>query len=220
MSDSNRAEVAFKQLRHKLLNGDYLPGTLLSESELADSLGMSRTPVRAAITQLEKEGYVQTLSKRGVLVKGVDIDELYDMFDLLDALYNFALDRIEEYHYELDLEAMRGHLDRMIQASEQKNHREYYEYGMMFMNTMLEAIENRSIQETFQRYKDKIIFFVVSYRSTKGSTRPYTGKQLYSDIYVLLTERKFQEAKVALREHKRKTRDDLLRRGFGAAVSP
>jgi len=220
MTDSNRADVAYTQLRLKLLNGEYLPGTLLSESELAEGLGMSRTPVRAAITQLEKEGYVQTLSKRGILVKGVDIDELYDMFDLLDALYHFALDRIEEYRYELDLDTMRAHLDRMIQASEQKNHREYYEYGMLFMSTMLEAIENRSILETFHRYKDKIIYFVVSYRTTKGSNRPYTGKQLYSDIYVLLTEGKFQETKVALREHKRKTRDDLLRRGFGATVTP
>jgi len=218
MSDSNRAEVAYTQLRHKLLSGDYLPGTLLSESELAEGLGMSRTPVRAAIAQLEKEGYVQTLMKRGILVKGIDVDELYDMFDLLDALYNFALDRIEEYQYELDLETMRGHLERMILASEQRNHREYYEYGMNFMSTILAAVENRSIQETFQRYKDKIIFFVVSYRSTRGSNRPYTGKQLYSDIYVLLTEKKYRETKIALREHKRKTRDDLLRRGFSATA--
>lgn len=216
MSDFSLTEVAYKQLRHKLLSGEYLPGTLLSESDLAVSLNMSRTPVRAAITQLEKDGYVQTLMKRGILVKGIDINELYDMFDLLNALYVFALDRIEEYQYELDFDTLRGYLEKMIEASEQKKHREYYEYGMMFMSTILSTIENRSIQETFERYKDKILYYVVSYRSTKGSNRPYTGKKLYADIYRLLTEGKFQEAKIAIREHKRKTREDLLRSGSGS----
>jgi DNA-binding GntR family transcriptional regulator len=211
VSDQSLASVAYKQLRNQLLNGEYLPGTLLSESELASKLGMSRTPIRAAISQLEQDGYVQTLLKRGILVKGIDIDELYDMFDLLDALYMFALDRIEEYQYQLDLEVMRDHLNKMIEASEQKQHRAYYEHGLLFMSGILTALENRSIQETFDRYKDKILFYVVSYRSTKGSNRPYTGRKLNSDIYVLLTERKFQEAKLLIREHKRKTRDGLLR---------
>lgn len=214
MSDLPLAAVAYQELRQRLLGGQYLPGQLLSESELASGLGMSRTPVRAAVMQLEKEGFLETLVKRGILVKGIDIKELYDMFDLLNALYLFALDRMEQYHYEPDFERLRGYLNRLIEASERKQHREYYESGLMFMSTLLSTLENRSIMETFDRYKDKVLYFVVAYRETRGSNRPYTGKKLYAEIYRHLTERNFAEAKLAIQESKLSSREELLRSGF------
>lgn len=216
MSDLPLAEVAYQELRQRLLSGQYLPGHLLSESELASGLGMSRTPVRAAVMQLEKEGFLETLVKRGILVKGIDVKELYDMFDLLNALYLFALDRMEQHQFEPDYARLRHYLDQLVEASERKMHREYYESGLMFMSTLLSTIDNRSIMETFDRYKDKVLFFVVAYRSTKGSNRPYTGKKLYAEIYRHLTEGNYVEAKAAIQESKRNSREELLRNGFKA----
>lgn len=216
MSDLPLAEVAYQELRQRLLSGQYLPGHLLSESELASGLGMSRTPVRAAVMQLEKEGFLETLVKRGILVKGIDVKELYDMFDLLNALYLFALDRMEQHQFEPDYARLRHYLDQLVEASERKMHREYYESGLMFMSTLLSTIDNRSIMETFDRYKDKVLFFVVAYRSTKGSNRPYTGKKLYAEIYRHLTEGNYVEAKAAIQESKRNSREELLRNGFMA----
>ncbi|MBN2981300.1 MULTISPECIES: GntR family transcriptional regulator [Cohnella] len=204
------AEFAYQEIRQKLLNGEYLPGTLLSENELANGLGMSRTPLRDAVMQLEKDGFVETLFKRGILVKQIDIMEVFDIFELLTALYIYALDYMEEYHYKVDLNALRMYLDKIIEASEKQKYREYYESGLMFMGSLLGTIENRVIQETFNRYKDKILFFVVAHRSTKGSNRPYTGKKLYSEIYLHLTEGNFQAAKAAILESKRKSREEVL----------
>ncbi|RKN65467.1 GntR family transcriptional regulator [Paenibacillus ginsengarvi] len=213
MTDLPLADIAYRELRHKLLNADYLPGQLLSEGELAEGLSMSRTPVRAAIARLEKEGYVETLKKRGVLVKGVDIKELYDMFDLMSALYFYALDVAEHHQYEIDLQAMQAHLTELIEASEHKRYRDYYENGLLFMRTILSAIENRSMLETFDTYKDKILFFVVAHRSVKGENRPYTGKKLYAEIYRLLSEGHYAEAKKAILESKWNVRDELVRSG-------
>ncbi|MDG0809295.1 GntR family transcriptional regulator [Cohnella rhizosphaerae] len=214
MSDLPLAEVAYQELRQRLLSGKYLPGQLLSESELASGLGMSRTPVRAAVMQLEKEGFLETLVKRGILVKGIDVKELYDMFDLLNALYLFVLERMEQDQYEPDFERMRYYLDLLIEASERKMHREYYESGLMFMSTLLSTIGNRSIMETFDRYKDKVLYVVVAYRSTEGSNRPYTGKKLYAEIYRHLTEGNYVEAKAAIQASKRNSREELLRNGY------
>lgn len=211
MSESPLVDVAYQAIHHKLLNGIYLPGMLLSESELSEELGMSRTPVRAAVSLLEKEGFVRTLKKRGILVQGVEVQELYDIYDLLTALYVFALDRIEEYHYEMDLETLRVYLDEMNRASENKENRKYYECGLMFMRTMLSTIENRSILETFDRYKDKLLFFVVAYRSTAGSNRPYTGKRLYAELLRHFTDKNYSEAKKYLQHFKLGSQEELLR---------
>ena len=77
MSNPPLVETAYLHIRQKLLNGDFLPGTLLSENELATEMSMSRTPVRDAMALLSREGFVETLKKRGILVKGIDIKELY-----------------------------------------------------------------------------------------------------------------------------------------------
>lgn len=213
MSDLPLVEIAYQEIRQKLLNAEYLPGNLLSESELASGLNMSRTPIRAAIAQLEKEGFVETLKKRGILVKEIDIKELYDIFDLMTALYFYALDVTEQHQYEIDLDTMKLYLDKLIEASEQKRYRDYYENGLLFMNTILATIDNRCIQQTFDTYKDKLLFFVVAHRSIKGTNRPYTGKKLYADIYRLLTEGNFKEAKKAILESKWNVREELIRSG-------
>ncbi|MWC29691.1 GntR family transcriptional regulator [Paenibacillus sp. MMS18-CY102] len=216
MSDLPLVDVAYQSIRQQLLNGAYLPGDLFSETDLASKLGMSRTPIRAAISLLEKEGFVQTLYKRGILVKGVDIKDLYDIFDLLSALYSYALDRMDNESYELDLDTLRHHYGQMVLASEQQQYRVYYEHGLMFMHTLLAAVQNRFIIETFNLYKDKLLFYVVTYRLTKGSNRPYTGRQLYEEIYKKLEAGNYQEAKTIIMQYTQNIREDLLRNGYSS----
>lgn len=211
MSELPLVDIAYRQIRQKLLNGDYLPGTLLSESELAAGLNMSRTPIRDAITLLAREGFVETLKKRGILVKGVDIKELYDMFDLMTALYFYVLDVVEHHQYEIDLASMKEYLDRLIEASERKHYRDYYENCLFFMRTLLSTIHNQSILQTFDMYKDKILYFVVIHRSFNSPNRPYTGKKLYAEIYRLLAEGSIADTKKAILESKWNVREELVR---------
>ena len=211
MSGSPLVDIAYEKIRHNLLNADYAPGVLLSESELAAQLNMSRTPVRDAIRLLEKEGFVQTLSKRGIRVNAIEVQELFDIFDLLNALYLYALDVVEQYHDEIDLLKMGTYLDRLIEASDRKRYREYYENGLLFMRTLLEATHNRHILQTFDAYKDKVLFFVVAHRSYKRPNRPYTGRAVYSEMYRCLTDGDVRGARTTLRNSKWHVRDELLR---------
>ncbi|QNK60193.1 GntR family transcriptional regulator [Paenibacillus sp. PAMC21692] len=214
MSEIPLVDKAYQSIRQQLLDGAHLPGDLFSESDLAEKLGMSRTPVRAAVSLLEKEGFVQTLYKRGILVKGIDIKDLYDIFDLLGALYSFALDRMAQGMYELDLEAMQSHYDRLVKASEEQKYREYYENGLMFMRTLLTALQNRYMIDTFELHRDKLLYFVVAYRLTKGNNRPYTGRKLYKEILDHLSNQNYMEAKTIIHQHSRNMREDLLRHGY------
>ena len=212
MSDAPLVEIAYQYIRTQLLNGVYLPGHQFTESELAAELGMSRTPIRSAVALLEKEGFIQTLYKRGIIVRGIDPKDLYHIVDLLNALYSHALDCIDQgMYYGLDLPLLRKHYDLLIEASDNQQYRAYYENGLMFMHTLLSSIQNRYIIETFNLHRDKLLFYVVVYRLTKGADRPYTGRKLYGEIYSRLAEGKDKEAKRAIMEHKRKMREDLIR---------
>lgn len=214
MSDIPLGDIAYQAIRQKLLNAEYVPGDLLSESELAGALKMSRTPIRTAIDRLEKEGFLETLKKRGVLVKELNFNELFDIFDLMNAMHMYVIQIIEQEQYEMDLEEMKRCLDALVLASEEKRYRDYYENGLLLMRSLLATIHNRCFLDTFNMYKDKILFFVVATRSTRRQNQPYTGKKLYTEIYEALAARNFEQAKKAIQESKTKSREELVRSGI------
>jgi DNA-binding GntR family transcriptional regulator len=79
----------FAQLQHDILNGKYKPGDSLIETRLSDEMGVSRTPIREAIRQLELEGLVQSIPNKGVVVKGVtaqDVEDIYTIRMMIEGL--------------------------------------------------------------------------------------------------------------------------------------
>jgi len=80
----------FRQLQDDILNGKYEPGDVLTETKLSEELGVSRTPIREALKQLELEGLVKTTpgSKR-VIVQGIteqDIEDIYTIRMMIEGL--------------------------------------------------------------------------------------------------------------------------------------
>ena len=84
---SPRRELAYQSLKHRLLVGDFPPGRRLGEERLAAELGVSRTPVREALSRLHSEGLVERLSDGGygpVLPDLHLIRELYEIRFVLE----------------------------------------------------------------------------------------------------------------------------------------
>ncbi|MDB5760355.1 MAG: GntR family transcriptional regulator, partial [Burkholderia sp.] len=82
----NLADDVRQQLEDQINNGQLLPGDALDERELATRFGVSRTPVREAITQLAAQGLITTAPRQGILVARMSIKELLAMFELLAEL--------------------------------------------------------------------------------------------------------------------------------------
>src|SRR4051812_23921876 len=79
-SGSAAARV-YAHVKERLLDGTFPGGALLSENELSQQLGLSRTPVRQAFVQLEAEGLLELYPKRGALVVPVAASEIEDVFE-------------------------------------------------------------------------------------------------------------------------------------------
>ena len=75
------AARVYAHVKERLLDGRFPGGALLSENELAQRLGLSRTPVRQAFVQLEAEGLLELYPKRGALVVPVAASEIEDVFE-------------------------------------------------------------------------------------------------------------------------------------------
>ncbi|MFI6774771.1 GntR family transcriptional regulator [Nocardia sp. NPDC050412] len=114
--DSIHRRVADKvcdRLRERIVGGELAPGDRIDPTEVAESLGVSRTPVREALLQLEAQGLIERLPYRGVVVTGIDLAEAEDIAALRIHLETFAtriavprlrpenLDRMREANAEL-----------------------------------------------------------------------------------------------------------------------
>jgi len=89
-----KRDRAAQALREAILRGDLRPGEHLVEARLARELGISQTPVREALALLAREGLVVQSDHRGVIVSGMDRDELEEVTTLRALLEGYAAQRI------------------------------------------------------------------------------------------------------------------------------
>lgn len=89
-SESLRSK-AFHYLQQKLLSGAWSSGEVISEQSLAAELGMSRTPVREAIRQLEQEGVLEQLPRFGTRLKPLSRADLIELYQLREAIEPYAV---------------------------------------------------------------------------------------------------------------------------------
>ena len=107
------AVQAYEKIKENILNLTYPPGMPLTEAMLTEKLGMSRSPIRAAIQMLKAEGlivsdYYKSMTVREITAK--DINELYQIRELLEgAAFQliFSLGRHEEYSYRIEEKVVR-----------------------------------------------------------------------------------------------------------------
>ena len=84
------ADHAYIQIRKRILSGDLIPGERLKERDLADELGISRTPVRSAIERLIHEGFVERGGGYSTRVAGFPDQELEQIFEIRRRLEGYA----------------------------------------------------------------------------------------------------------------------------------
>jgi DNA-binding GntR family transcriptional regulator len=84
-------EQAYERIKGRLLNNDYPPGSFLSERQLADNLGMSKTPVKAALERLESEGFISVSPQQGIVVRELSVREIADQYEIRSALESYTL---------------------------------------------------------------------------------------------------------------------------------
>jgi DNA-binding GntR family transcriptional regulator len=87
------SERAYRHVKEQVLEGRLPGGELISEGEIAEALGMSRTPVRAAFTQLESEGLLRLYPKRGALVVPVSAEEMEAVIETRWVIERYAIEQ-------------------------------------------------------------------------------------------------------------------------------
>ena len=153
-------ELVFENIREAIINGHLKPGERLMEIQLAEELGVSRTPVREAIRKLELEGFVVMIPRKGAYVTDITIKDIVDVFELRWALEALAAELAAERATEEEIEQMERHLLELAKVIEEQDVKKIVEIDTRFHETIYTASRNKRLGqilsllgELIQRYR-------------------------------------------------------------------
>ncbi len=143
------SQRAIHELRGKIFSGELAAGSDHLESELADLLQMSRTPVREAVLTLESQGLLEMRPRKGVRILPLAPEDMSEIYDVLTELESHAAERAAASNYdEADLSALAKAIDDMdaaiansdLEAWAQADHRFHMELVRLGGNSRIQAI--------------------------------------------------------------------------------
>lgn len=113
----SNSQRAIRELRTRIFSGELAAGSDHLESELADLLEMSRTPVREAVLTLEAQGLLAMRPRKGVRILPLSPEDMAEIYDVLTELESHAAERAASLgHSEEDLKVLAGAIDDMEAA--------------------------------------------------------------------------------------------------------
>jgi len=136
----------YHRLKNAILDGVYKPGESLIEMKLAKELGVSRTPIREAIRQLELEGLVSSIPNKGVIVEGVTPQDVEDIYQIRKKIEGLAARWAAEKITDEQLRELKEILDLMEFYTEKGNVEKLSELDTRFHDIIFKASNSRPLE--------------------------------------------------------------------------
>ena len=152
-------EQVYEYLRDAINRGQLHAGSYLDQKELSESLGISKTPLRDALIQLETEGFVSILPRRGVLVNELSLEDIRHIYEIVGALEGVALVSVANLLGVRQLQGMRSLNREMVVAVEAGDFDTYYSRNLAFHDVFLRLSGNASLVRTVENLKHRLYDF-------------------------------------------------------------
>jgi DNA-binding GntR family transcriptional regulator len=144
---SRRSEQMSDQIEERIATGIYLPGMRLDESELATSLGVSRTPIREALIQLAAAGLIEIRPRRGAIVTEIGPHRLCEMFEVMAELEAMCGRLAARRITETELDALIKAHQACEEARNANAPDKYYRLNEQFHHLIYAASHNGFLEE-------------------------------------------------------------------------
>ncbi len=139
-------------LRTRIVRGELAPGERLTEEALADEFGVSRGPVRDAVTQLSYERLVEVQKPRGIYVTGLTDDDVEQLYSLRGALEQLAMKRAMMVTDDARWAPALADVERMARAADDGDHAAFLAADMRFHDLLYELADHPRLRAAWQQY--------------------------------------------------------------------
>lgn len=129
---SSVQEMVYRTLRDKIVSMELKPGTIISTQEIADSMSVSRTPVREAFIRLQREELLDVAPQRSTMVSKINMDRVYQERFIREALEIEAMQKFVEVATAESLNRMRRNIEKQYAAIAEQRYIDFLELDNAF----------------------------------------------------------------------------------------
>ncbi|HYF84093.1 MAG TPA: GntR family transcriptional regulator [Clostridia bacterium] len=192
-------EIVFESVRGAIISGVLKPGERLMEVQLAEKLGVSRTPIREAIRKLELEGLVIMMPRKGAYVADLSLKDITDVLEIRAALEGLAaglaaLRITDEEIEELELNALQFH-----QALEADDFDMIVQKDIEFHDRIFKATRNDKLLQITNNLREQVQRFRIMYINKSNKSKDL-AKEHY-EIAEAISKRNIDMAEKIAKKH-------------------
>ena len=156
-------DVVFNTLRQAILRGEFKPGERLMEIQLANKLGVSRTPIREAIRMLEQEGLAVTTPRKGAEVAKMTLKDMEDVLEIRDALDELAVRIACQKISDEQLKQLEDMKELFEKSTQTGNVKKIAEADVTFHDVIYEATGNPKLVTLLNNLREQVYRYRVEY---------------------------------------------------------
>jgi DNA-binding GntR family transcriptional regulator len=177
------AEGVVAALKDAFFSGTLRPGAVIVERQIAKQMNVGTPAVREALISLKHEGFVRRIKNKGTFITAFDADEVRQLYMLRVELETLALQWARPLATKTDLDHLEGLVDRLVEAGQREDRREFLECDFEFHRYCWKLSGNAFLAETLERLMAPLFTFVVL-----ASAHPLTaamGREHYALVEAL-----------------------------------
>lgn len=204
----------FERLRRLILEGEYAPNERLIEEQFAERLGVSRTPIRQALTMLEAEGLVEIVPNRGAMVCSFSVEDVWEIYDLRAVLEGHAARRAASRIREPELQRLERLADEMEGlggrfSDHEEEIRTLVALNNEFHGTIIAASRNKRLERLIRRTVEVPLVFKAFF--WYGPHERMISNHYHRQILNALRDGDADRAEIVMREHVYEGRDFVIK---------
>lgn len=204
----NKTERVYEILLENITKRNFAPGSKLGEQYLADELGVSKTPVREALSRLERENLVNIYPNRGAFVVEITKEDIIEIYDLREVLEGLAARQTAEKIDSRGIERVANLIDSMGKSLENEDLQSYSSHDSKLHGILGQISGNERLQEMIQnlRYQARILMA----SSVQIPGRAEKSMEEHRQIFEALKSGNCSEAEQKVRQHTKNTKKTVL----------
>jgi DNA-binding GntR family transcriptional regulator len=203
-------DEVYQALRQSILSSVFKPGQRLQVEEISVQLGVSLTPVRHAIQQLEAEGLIEVRPRSGTFVAQLTARDVMETSDIRCALECLAAEAAIERIGADELAGFRRLLDRLSRTPRsERDRKQHEEDNRQFHRMLIEYSGNRRLAEMYESLNAHLQIARIHSRKADWATRLPDEQREHEEIVAAIAARNLPRLKEALRVHILRARRSL-----------
>lgn len=149
-------ERVLQELRNSIINWEYEENDMITEAEVSQKFGVSKTPSREALNYLCMEGFLEKIPNKGYLVKGISVTELQSLIQFRGILEKASVEMAIQYATDEELNFLKDYAEEQIAKIEGSTYQEYSEMNMQFHMSVAYLSRNPYLMSSLESILNKL----------------------------------------------------------------